>query len=74
VRRLRGRSRRARSSRRGQLIGFPHTRSRKTFPAYAGLPRALEQAGFVEGRHIRIEYRWSDGQDDRLPRSLPALV
>src|SRR5499427_5500844 len=28
---------------------------------------ALEQAGFVEGRHIRIEYRWSDGQDDRLP-------
>jgi hypothetical protein len=32
------------------------------FPRLCGSPRALEQAGFVEGRN-----RWADGQYDRLP-------
>jgi putative tryptophan/tyrosine transport system substrate-binding protein len=28
---------------------------------------ALEESGFVAGRNVAIEYRFSDGRDDRLP-------
>ncbi len=34
----------------------------------------LKQTGFVDGRNIRIEYRWSEGHFDRLPAVAADLV
>ena len=34
----------------------------------------LREEGFVEGRNVAIEYRWTEGRDDRLPRLVDDLV
>jgi putative ABC transport system substrate-binding protein len=48
------------------MIGFLGTGTPSTYAnRMAGFHRGLEEAGFVEGRNVLIEYRWADGQFDR---------
>ena len=44
-------------------IGSPET----TAPLVTAFRRGLGEAGYVEGRNVAIEYRWAEGQYDRLP-------
>jgi putative ABC transport system substrate-binding protein len=40
----------------------------------AAFQRGLTESGFVDGQNMAIEYRWADGQFDRLPGLISDLV
>src|SRR5262245_42444490 len=40
----------------------------------AGFHQGLKQAGFIEDQNVRIEYRWGDGEEVRLPELAADLV
>ena len=55
-------------------VGFLHTRTPKVTAQVAAFTKALVQNGFVDGQNITIDYRFADGQYDRLPGMAAELV
>ena len=57
------------------VIGFLGSTSADS-DAYlvAAFRQGLSEAGYVEGRNMAIEYRWAEGQYDRLPAMVSELL
>ncbi len=50
------------------MIGFLDGASPKGYELYvAGFLQGLKETGYIEGQNVAIEYRWAEGQYDRLP-------
>ena len=57
------------------VVGYLGSSSRgMTGPNVAALRLGLSDAGYVEGKNLRIEYRWAEGDYDRLPALAADLV
>jgi ABC-type uncharacterized transport system substrate-binding protein len=57
------------------VIGVLDGRSAdESAPLVAALRRGLNEAGYVEGRNVAIEYHWAHGEYDRLPALAADLV
>ena len=57
------------------IIGFLNSSSADEYaPFLAAFRGGLNEAGFVEGRNVAIEYRWADGRYARLPSLATELV
>ena len=57
------------------VIGFLSSTSLGPFAPYvAAFHRGLNETGYVEGQNLAVEYRWAEGQYDRLPALAADLV
>jgi putative tryptophan/tyrosine transport system substrate-binding protein len=54
-------------------IGFVYAGSSDA-PLAAAFRKGLNEAGYVEGQNVTVEYHWLEGQFDRLPALMAELV
>jgi len=67
----------ARAQQAGKLptVGFLNGATPDGYAPYvAAFREGLRRAGYVEGQNVAIEYRWAQGQYDRLPALAAELV
>src|SRR5215471_17331387 len=57
------------------VVGWLNSKTPRGYaPMVAAFRQGLSEAGFVESRNVAIEYRWAEGQNDRLPALAAELV
>src|SRR5262252_1810201 len=57
------------------VVGFLHSVSPAPFARMiVGFQLGLRETGYVEGQNVIVEYRWAEGQNDRLPALAADLV
>jgi putative ABC transport system substrate-binding protein len=57
------------------IVGFLGTSSAELFAQpLRAFREGLRETGYVEGRNVVIEFRWANGQNDRLPELAADLV
>jgi putative ABC transport system substrate-binding protein len=57
------------------VIGYLHSGSPAPFAhLVAEFRQALRESGYIEGQNVAIEYRWANGQYDRLPELASDLI
>ena len=57
------------------VIGLVNAGSREASASrVAAFRKGLNEAGYVEGQNVTVEYHWLDGQYDRLPSLMEGLV
>ena len=57
------------------VVGFLNPTSLDGYrPMVNEFRQGLQESGYVEGRNVAIEYRWAEGQYDRLPALAADLV
>ena len=50
------------------VVGFLNSASPGNYvPMVAAFRQGLKEAGYVEGQNVAVEYRWAEGQYDRVP-------
>jgi putative ABC transport system substrate-binding protein len=56
------------------VIGYLHFAAPAYTPTATAFLQGLSETGYVEGQNVAIEYRWAEGQYDRLPAMAADLV
>ena len=57
------------------VVGFHGAPSAAPYARYvAAVHQGLKEVGYIEHQNVAMEYRWADGQYDRLPALAADLV